>query len=83
MMKWTSGRQLRPSRQAGSSAQLHGARGGLGFLVWPLGIAATGFLFAATITVFVVWLPVILFFALIGNQDQSRLARAALAGPPV
>lgn len=37
----------------------------LGVLVWPLGIAATGFLFAATVTVFIVWLPIVVFFAII------------------
>jgi hypothetical protein len=37
----------------------------LGVLVWPLGIAATGFLFAATMTVFIVWLPIVVFFAVI------------------
>jgi hypothetical protein len=36
----------------------------LGVLVWPLGIAATAFLFAATMTVFIVWIPVIVLFAL-------------------
>jgi hypothetical protein len=72
MMKWRSGRQLRPMRQAGSNAHLHGARGGPGILVWPLGIAATGFLFAATIAVFVVWLPVILFFALVGAPWRPK-----------
>jgi hypothetical protein len=76
VMKWKLGvsfeRRFRPRRRAGPNAQFQGARAGLGILVWPLGIAATGFLLAATIAVFVVWLPVILFFALVGAPWRPK-----------
>jgi hypothetical protein len=45
----------------------------LGVLIWPLGIAATGFLLVATVTIFIVWMPVIAFIGL-GNRtcDESE-----------
>jgi hypothetical protein len=36
----------------------------LGVLIWPLGIAATGFLLTATVAIFIVWMPVIALFGL-------------------
>jgi hypothetical protein len=44
----------------------------LGVLVWPLGIAATGFLLTATVTIFIVWMPVIALFWLRRRAVQRR-----------
>jgi hypothetical protein len=45
----------------------------LGVLVWPLGAAATGFLLAATMTILIVWVPIIVLFAL--STDLLRRKR--------
>jgi hypothetical protein len=41
-----------------------------GILIWPLGIAATGFLLAATLAIFIVWMPVITLFGIRGHALQ-------------
>ena len=46
-------------------------------LVWPLGIAATGFLLAATATIFIVWMPVI---ALAGLRRHAVSLRHRAGG---
>ncbi len=43
----------------------------LGVLIWPLGIAATGFLFMAAVAVFILWLPIITLFG-IGRRALHR-----------
>ena len=47
----------------------------LGVLIWPLGIAATGFLLAATMTIFIVWMPIV-FFALTTDVLRRRRIEA-------
>jgi hypothetical protein len=44
----------------------------LGVLIWPLGIAATGFLLTATVAIFIVWMPVIALFGLRRHVLQPR-----------
>ena len=44
----------------------------LGFLIWPLGIAATGFLLTATVAIFIVWMPVIALYGLRRRILQPR-----------
>ena len=43
----------------------------LGVLIWPLGIAATGFLLTATVAIFIVWMPVIAVFSLRSKYFSS------------
>jgi hypothetical protein len=49
----------------------------LGVLIWPLGIAATGFLLTATVAIFIVWMPVIALFGLRRHAIARKLGQSS------
>jgi hypothetical protein len=44
----------------------------LGVLIWPLGIAATGFPLTVTAAIFIVWMPVVALFGVSRHVLQRR-----------